>query len=227
MATVTVDSGNTPLYTVKVTGLKPLSANVFEISLERPPAFQFQPGQRAIFHCLGLERDYSMVSAPSEDRLVFCIRRVEGGAVTPWLTGRRSGDVLDISGPYGRFTFRPTKRPVVFVATGVGVAPFVGMARAGAAGFTLLHGVPDPAELYYRQELEAKATLYVPCLSQPANSPLPESYFAGRVTAWLTDRLPAGEYDFYAGGRKDMIGEAALIVDERFPGSKFFSEVFY
>ena len=111
----------------------------------------------------------------------------------------------------------------MWAATGVGIAPFVSMVRAGAAGFTLLHGVRQPADLLYKDQLEPAASRYVPCLS---GGEAPGCY-RGRVTAWAADRLPRGEYDFFVCGNRVMIRDFLLLVDERCPGSRVYTEIFF
>ena len=97
------------------------------------------------------------------------------------------------------------------------------MARAGAAGFTLLHGVRRAADLLYREPLESAASRYVPCLSQEG----PPGSFRGRVTAWAAEHLPPAAYDFTLCGSRGMIRDFLLLVDERFPGSRAYTEIFF
>jgi len=113
----------------------------------------------------------------------------------------------------------------VFVATGTGIAPFVSMGLSGCNGFTLLHGIRNPDERYYADVFERTAGIYVPCISGPG-SPVPGA-FPGRVTGYVAEDLPAGEYDFYLCGRTEMIRDVTRIVDRRFPASRVFIELFF
>lgn len=120
------------------------------------------------------------------------------------------------------------------MATGTGIAPFVSYARAGVAGYVLLHGVRTAGELYYRDILASAASLYVPCISGArrgrfeAGAPGPASHaYSGRVTGYVADLLEPGVYDFYLCGRSDMIVDAVKIIDERFPGSFVYTEPFF
>ena len=58
-----------------------LSNKAFEIIIERPSGFEFQPGQRIQVFFKGIERDYSLISAPSDRHLALCLRNVEGGVI--------------------------------------------------------------------------------------------------------------------------------------------------
>ena len=203
-----------------------VSDDSLELVFQRPDDFAFSPGQCIrITHEAG-ERDYSLISAPQEPHLAVLIKVVEGGALTPVLAGASLGTSFFFTGPYGYFVWLPSDHPAVFVATGTGVAPFISMARSGVRGFMLIHGVRRLQELYERSLLQEAASAYVACLSLPS----PEEgsgIFEGRVTHYLEKRLAPGVYDFYLSGRKDMIREATLIADRRFPGSSVYAETFY
>jgi len=153
---------------------------------------------------------------------------VPGGALTPFLSTLEPGSEIAFSGPRGHFTFRPSDRPAVFVATGTGVAPFAAMVRCGVTGFLLLHGVRAPEDLYYEDLFRAAAGKVVPCLTgQGAGQPPRPEAFPGRVTAYLETNLPRKAYDFYVCGREEMIRDVTLLVDEAFPGSRIYAEIFF
>lgn len=200
-----------------------LSEDVFECELERPRGFAFRAGQSLRLEFAGVERDYSVASGPEDESLLLCIKRIEGGKLSPALAAVEIGEAMSIAGPRGFFFHRGSPRPSVLVATGTGVAPFRSMARSGLAGFLLLHGVRDPEELHYRPCLEAAAGRYVACVSGPRAGP---ADFRGRVSAWMETRLEPGKYDFYLCGHRDMIRDLSLAVDALFPGSMVFSEIF-
>ncbi len=204
-----------------------LSGGTFECELEKPPGFSFQPGQSIGVSFGGQERDYSLASGPEEHRLALCIRRVSGGSLSPLLAAADPGTTLTLSGPRGFFTYQGSERKAVFVATGTGVAPFVSMAKAGIRGFLLLHGVRTATELCYTEILRAAALRYVPCLSSAGGTPDAPGAYPGRVTDYLRQDLPPGQYDFYLCGRREMVRDVTLLADERFPGSLVFTEIFF
>jgi benzoate/toluate 1,2-dioxygenase reductase subunit len=202
-----------------------LSKKTFEIKLSKPSSYIIKAGQRVRLYYQTMERDYTPVSAPADPDITVCIRKVDTGKFTPVLSTADIGTRFDISRPEGYFTFKPSPLPPVFVATGTGIAPFCSMVRSGVTGFTLLHGVDSPQNLYYQSELESAADLYIPCISRECRSS--DEYFRGRVTNYLQEHLPAAQYDFYLCGRREMIREVTWLVDERFPGSFIYSEQFY
>jgi len=205
-----------------------LSANTFELRLARPEGFAFRAGQHIRLQWKGLERDYSLTSAPEDAPLAILIRHVPEGALTPFLASLEPGAEIAFSGPRGHFAFRPSDRPAVFVATGTGIAPFAAMVRSGVRDFLLLHGVRVEEDLYYEDLFRAAAGEVVPCLTGPGSGQsLRPGAFPGRVTAYLGANLPQGAYDFYLCGRAEMIRDVTLLVDEAFPGSRVYAEIFF
>lgn len=213
------------IYSTTLLHRRRLSKRAIEIKLEKPRSFKFESGQRICLVHKAVERDYSIVSVSEDPDICLCIRLVRGGALSSELNTAPIGSRFSFTGPSGYFTFKPSLRPAVFVATGTGVAPFCSMLRSGATGITLLHGTKSPSELYYKSIFQSAAILYVPCLSEPG--PSSEAYFQGRVTGYLQTHLAAGLYDFYLCGRREMIRDVTLLVDEKFSGSYIYSEIFY
>lgn len=217
--------GSPAEFRTRLVARRPLAPSAFELALAKPARFTFTPGQRVRVRHAGAERDYSIASAPAEALIRLCIRRVDKGRLSTRLAEMSVGEALAFTAPHGYFTFQASARQAAFVATGTGIAPFCAMAAAGISGFILLHGVATEEELFYRDLLRAKAAAYVPCL--PGGRAAATGYFNGRVTDYLRERLPAAAYDFYLCGRQEMVRDATLVADERFPGSLVFSETFY
>jgi ferredoxin/flavodoxin---NADP+ reductase len=183
-----------------------------------PPASLpwFLPGQYVAIGTGGVERAYSIASAPSERRwLEFLIRFArEPATVSPFthlLWKMPAGARLHIGEKIaGRFTLERTspagdRRVKLLVASGTGLAPFASMVRhrrssGGAtalAGIVVLHGASHPHELAYREELADAATRYglgyVPTISRPQSHP-DWTGATGRVETLLDDgRVPSVE----------------------------------
>lgn len=212
-------------YTSRLIRVATLSPSTFEVSLTRPAGFTFLPGQHIRFLHQGLQREYTIISAPHEEQIRLCIRHVEDGRFSGILVSAPEGFEFTFTGPHGYFQFVASDRQAVFVATGTGIAPFVAFAQNHVRGFILLHGIPFPAEQYYRELLSNASSLYVPCFSRiAADMPASSSGFRGRVSDYLETELPLGEYDFYLCGKAEMISDSLRIIDDRFPGSTVFTE---
>ena len=212
-------------YSAELIARRWLSNKTFEITLKKPNAFEYLAGQWIRLIQDAVERDYTLVTAPTDPNLALCIRNLEGRTLVSALSRAPVGTRFNFSGPQGYFTFKPSNRPAVFVATGTGVAPFVSMARSGVTGFTLLHGVRSASENYYASVFQSSAKHYIPCLSE--NQASLQNVFYGRVTDHLYENLAPGRYDFYLCGRREMIRDVTICVDEKFPDSLVFTEIFY
>jgi ferredoxin-NADP reductase len=202
-----------------------LSERTFELRFSRPPSYVIRAGQRIQIFYQTVAREYTPVSGPQDPEIMLCIRKVDTGRLTPALGAAAIGTRFEISKPTGYFTFKPSRRTPVFVATGTGIAPFCAMVRSGVAGFTLLHGVDSPEDLYYQSQFESAAERYIPCISK--EYPSPTRYFGGRVTEYLQQHLPSAPYDFYLCGRREMIRDVTWLADEQYPDSRIYSETFY
>jgi benzoate/toluate 1,2-dioxygenase reductase subunit len=202
-----------------------LSGRVFEIKISRPPRFKYESGQWIRIFAAGSQRDYTLISSPKDQDLILCIRHVEGGQLSHLLGSAELGTQISFTGPGGYFTYKSSEHPAVFVATGTGIAPFCSMARSGANGFTMLHGVDDPLELHYKSVIEPVADLYVPCNSGSQNNQ--GDFFGGRVTDYMQNHLDRKVYDFYLCGQREMIRDMLFLIDEYFSNSLVYTETFY
>ena len=215
----------TDIYSTKLLKRRRLSEKTLEIRLEKPPLFTFKPGQRISLRYRTVERDYSVVSSPAENDLILCIRNVQEGILSPQLSAVTIGTGFKFTGPHGYFTFQPSPRPAIFVATGTGIAPFCSIVSAGVTDVTLLHGVTLAEDLYYADFLRTAVKSYVGCLSSLDDRS--GNNFNGRVTDYLQTHLVPGMYDFYLCGRSEMIRDATLMIDERFTGSFIYTEQYF
>jgi NAD(P)H-flavin reductase len=220
-------AGRIPIkaYSIELLNRRRLSSKTVELELSRPSGFSYQPGQRIRFINDSGERDYSLLSTPDRPSLKLCVRSVETGHFSPLLEKADIGTRFQVTGPHGHFLFQPSPRPAVFVATGTGIAPFYAFCSAGAVPQALIHGVKRPQDLYYENEFRSRADNYIACVSREKN-PLREG-FHGRVSDYIDRHLEPKAYDFYLCGRREMIRDVILLVDDNFPGSYIFTEIFY
>ena len=216
-----------PSFSVSVLARVWLDTETFELICSRPSGFQFLAGQHVSFLLQGEERDYTILSPPDAPELRFLIKQITGGIVSSTLASIALGSILGISRARGYLTFRPTERIVYFVATGVGIAPFVAIGASGVRGFTLIHGVRTRSGLFYRQELSAAALCYIPCISGDDKTDGGLSHlYRGYVTEYLKTNLQPGIYDFYLCGSIAMIRDMTHLLDEHSSDVRIYSEAF-
>jgi ferredoxin-NADP reductase len=201
-----------------------LTEHVFELSVERPEGFSFIPGQKVRLSLHDITREYTLINSLDAAELTVCIRHVADGRLSPLLAQVGPGELVTLSAATGYFIYQSLERRAVFIATGTGIAPFLAFIRDGVRNFYCLHGARRESELLYRDEVEAAAGEYIPCLSVfEGNGP----FWSGRVTAYLEKALKKEDYDFYLCGKGEMVRDALRIIDLKFPGSRVFMETFF
>jgi benzoate/toluate 1,2-dioxygenase reductase subunit len=100
----------------------------FTVTSERPVTFL--PGQYVNLLVPGSKdtRSYSFSSKPNQSELSFLIRDVPDGMMSTYMRHKaQSGDFMMFTGPYGSFYLRPAQRPILMLAGGTGLAPFLSM----------------------------------------------------------------------------------------------------
>lgn len=210
--------------TATVRELKWLTPSVFQIGFDlEGTSVPFVAGQWASIVIPGagaagkdLRRAYSIASPPDRlPRIELCIKRLEGGPGTTYLSTRKPGDTLRLFLPYGSFVYKtPRERDACFIATGTGISPFRSilssqayLASPARRAYCLL-GVRDETEVLYRGELGSRSDVeWIETVSRP--SPGAQVAFAGRVTDWLRQArdLAWRETDYYLCGNSAMIDE--------------------
>jgi ferredoxin-NADP reductase len=130
--------------------------------------FDYAPGQAVSVasHGQDARRPYSIAAAPEDARrdgwLELLVGVDAGGAPGPHLTLER-GQLVDVEGPFGSFTFPPApeERRFVFIAGGTGIAPLRAMMRRALSlphrNIGLFYSVRTPDEFAYEQELRGLA----------------------------------------------------------------------
>lgn len=108
---------------IKIFRMKPETGN---------PKLEHKPGVFVMMHLLDekgestLKRPYSIASAPGSEELEFCIKMIDG-EFTSKLDKLKTGNIVGIEGPMGRFTYEGDK--CVFICGGTGIAPIISMVR--------------------------------------------------------------------------------------------------
>jgi benzoate/toluate 1,2-dioxygenase reductase subunit len=196
-----------------------ISPTAIELKLTAEADIGFLPGQYVNLRIPGTEetRAYSFSSRPGSRQLSFLIRNVPGGLMSSWLVGQaRTGDRLILTGPMGVFYLRPPERPVLMLAGGTGLAPFLSMlASLQTTGCQhpvhLVYGVTHDDDLVGLDALERFAAS-MPFFSFKTVVASDQSAHPrkGYVTAHLEDApIRDGDVDVYLCGPPPMV-EAVL-----------------
>ena len=152
---------------------------IMKLEPETEP-FRFKSGQYCTLGLEGIERAYSIVSAPYEPLLEIFVELVPEGELTPLLWQMKLGDQMTIRPcAKGLFTMDQRVRHHFMVSTVTGVAPSISMTRhylnEGGVDhkFYILLGASYEDELTYDKELFDMAAAhpdiihFVPTVSRP------------------------------------------------------------
>ena len=182
---------------LRVTRRRQITPTATELTFEAPPGLSFEPGQYlelSVPHrrpdARGTRREFSIVSAPSElPELRIAYR---GGPAARSTFKRRlahaePGETLSATGVWGDFVLpSDPAAPVLMVAAGIGVTPFISQLRhLGAVGgrrdVVLVYLVRDVSDLPFMDEISASGVPVV--LAAPTRpDTLPDGW------TWVGDR---------------------------------------
>jgi benzoate/toluate 1,2-dioxygenase reductase component len=188
----------------------------FSITLDNRAALGFLPGQYVNILVPGSDqtRSYSFSSGPQAEEISFLLRDTPTGALPTYLRERASeGDRIEFHGPLGSFYLRAIQRPLLFLAGGTGLAPFLSMLDkisqngGGEHPIHLIFGVTNDPDLVKLDELEAYSkalpNFSFTCTVADENSSYPNK---GYVTRYIEpEHLHGGDADVYLCGPPPMV----------------------
>lgn len=114
----------------KVTKIERGSPTTVSFSVQAEYPLAFLPGQYVKLMVPGSKqtRSYSFSSAPNTSELSFLIRDVPDGLMSTYMRHKAlPEDFMMFTGPYGSFYLRQAVRPILMLAGGTGLAPFLSM----------------------------------------------------------------------------------------------------
>lgn len=191
-------SATTEVVGARLLGRETVADGTMAFHFERPPGFLHQAGQNALFKLADENRTFSIASAPHEPGLMIATR-MRDSAFKRTLKGAALGLKVEIDGPAGLMVLHEdAARPAVFLAGGIGITPFLAMAR-DAAHRRLPHRIAlfyanrrpqDAAFIDELRALEQRNSNYrlIAAMSEPAAGWKGETGFIDR--AMLERHLP-------------------------------------
>lgn len=156
-----------PKFRYTISAIKKMDS-IIEIYL-RPlkSSLKFQPGQFVFVNFPDLNHEshpFSISSSPDDPELRLSIKAL--GDYTSTLEQLKQGMATEVFGPYGQFYYSfLSSRPLVMIAGGIGITPFLGMLNFETGHQTLrpirlYYSVKTPAEAVYLPELNSLAKKY-------------------------------------------------------------------
>ena len=231
---------------VIVESYRPLNGTVAEIRFFiENPEFDFHPGQYMIFRIphpgQAIHRSYSISTPPSDkSHFEICVRSVAGGHGSNYIHRLRTGNQLEVEGPFGDFVLQEnSKKQILMIATGTGMAPIKSMLmhlldKKSSRKVRLFFGNRHETDLFYTDLFRGlKANYpefeYDMILSSP--NPNKWSGYIGRVTDLIEQKISDKDSEntevYLCGGRK-MIEDCKQILEEKkFPDASIHFENFF
>ena len=167
---------------VTISRREDITPDLWLVWLDKPEGYDFKPGQYCTIGRDGIERAYSIVSAPHEDSLELFVELVPlpDGVLTPKLWELEAGDTVTIRPTAkGIFTLKPALPNQMLVSTVTGVVPYISMIRdylhhgRNEHHFYVLQGASYLNEFTYDGELRRLSEehpdliTFVPTVSRP------------------------------------------------------------
>jgi len=115
-----------------------IAKDTYEIFFSYPENFSFKAGQYVDLHLLSdtlplreRHRSFSLSSSPRDMTKLSTAMRMTPSDFKTTLVSLPLGSALELSGPFGHFTVSEnTKQPLIFLAGGIGITPFMSMLRS-------------------------------------------------------------------------------------------------
>lgn len=219
----------------------------FYLSPQEGPSALFKAGQFLTVKCnidgKELIRTYTLSSAPDDSTYRISVKK-EGAFSRHLHDKMRVGDTLHAKAPLGSFTLQ-SERPAVFLAAGIGITPFVSMAKQAMYDviktrnmqpITLFYQVRDGDNRPFFDELnqlvEQSGGLFntIWSMSQPGADMRKsrDFHYKGHLGKDLIQSaLPLDDYDFYlCGPGKFIQSQYDLLLLLGVSDSRIFAESF-
>lgn len=187
----------------------------FSVKVAEIGELSYLPGQYVNVSVPGTTqaRSYSFSSMPRDGMVEFLVRNIPGGLMSTYLSElAKPGDALSLTGPVGSFYLRDVTRPLLLLAGGTGLAPFLAMLeelqRKGTPEpIHMIYGVTSDADLVEVDKLDAFAAAipgftYATVVADPNSAHERKGY----VTHHLPEAaLHGGNVDIYLCGPPPMV----------------------
>lgn len=220
-------------FSTAIIAKKIIGEHFLELRFAKPEGLGYEPGQflQLLVPPAATPRSYSLSSTPSDDYLEFGVKLYDGGLASDYFKTLTVGDMVELRGPFGRFTnIHPD--PIVGIATGAGLVPIYGILhneiinKKNQAPMHLIFGVRTETDLFWLDRLETLAATnpnftYLVTLSQPTEQ---WDKARGRVTDHLT-LLPDARY--FICGNPEMVKDVrAQLLEKTVPATNIHLEIF-
>ena len=194
--------------------------------------FNYLPGQfittTVVPNGLPVKRSYTIASSPTNrDYCEITVKHEQQGTVSHYLnTQVHEGELLQMTGPSGKFTFTGQEADsVVLIAGGVGVTPLMSIVRyltdrSWKGDIYFFFGCLSESDIIFREEIEylqkRYPNLHVTMMLEETGENSTNSYLSGLITKEiLTERVPGiASRRIHVCGPPPMIDAVKQMLDE-------------
>lgn len=210
-------------YTGTVVYAAAITPKIVIVKLQPKEALSYIAGQYASFLIEQYRRPLSYATPSGSLPLEFIVDISPGGVASQYVANLHEGDRVRFLSPYGRFTVpAETSRPLLFIATGSGIAPIRAqildeLTAANPRPMTLLFGNKDEQHVFLHEEFTQLAAThsaftFIPVLSEPSSAWSGER---GLVTHILLRRVAhLVDYEAFMCGNPHMVRHVRTALEE-------------
>ena len=220
----------------RINAIKRHTTEIIEVTLRLPPTanFKFLEGQYLDILWNSLRRSYSIASTANQKEVTLLIKRFENGKMSDyWFNQAKENDLLRIEGPKGTFFLRDSSMPLIFLATGTGIAPIMSILNSleesddfqQQQSIMIYWGNRYPEEFIWQPRFKKLDVTFVKVCSKPNPDWDGEK---GYVQDVVLEKQPGlVEFAVYACGSNAMIQSSKeQFIKSGLPENQFYSDAF-
>lgn len=221
----------------KINSIVQKSSDIVEVFLRLPPGarFKFLPGQYIDVKVANrVSRSYSIANSLTQDCIKLMIKKVKDGVLSQyWFEEASENDLVRIEGPKGTFYIRDVCAPLIFLATGTGIAPIISILQTLEDDDNFVQNNPiylfwgnrNIEDFVWLPKFEKIKIRYTPVLSYNAQDWKGEKGYVQNVAVNMIKNINL--FHVYACGSEKMIQSArSLFVSSGLPENSFYSDAF-
>ncbi|AZR81685.1 2Fe-2S iron-sulfur cluster-binding protein [Thiomicrospira sp. S5] len=220
----------------RINTIKKHTADIIEVILRLPPTanFKFLEGQYLDVLQNSIRRSYSIASTSSQKEITLLIKRFENGKMSDyWFNHAKENDLLRIEGPKGTFFLRDYTKPLLFLATGTGIAPIMSILNnleenenfQQCQPITVYWGNRYAEKFVWQPEFKKINVDFIKVCSKPSENWVGEVGYLQNIAIQKQPGLV--DCAVYACGSNAMIKSAKqLFTEAGLPENQFYSDAF-
>ena len=221
----------------RINSLELLSEDIMQVKLRVPPSSNFVFLEGQFIDIIGpnsIRRSYSIASISSNKEIILLIKRVKNGEFSNyWFNKAKSNDLLRIEGPKGTFFLRDRAKPLVFLATGTGIAPIISILDRldsdpdfnQTEGISLFWGNRVQQDFVWKSNFKKINVNFFPIISRKDDEWKGKTGYVQDVALSIFDSVQ--KINVYACGASEMINSAKVgFIRAGLSEKDFYSDAF-